>query len=433
MRWLPAGALAASLPLIHGCSSVPPLEKATAGIPMHDIVVRVKCELADAFAERLARPDFHWMSDWTIKADLTLIANESAAVMPSGTFTQFHRSAINKDAGPTSVGGKTLGLVTQFFSFGANASYAETATRSELVSFSLSLRELIRWRNTQPGYRALCNPGSARELAGNLGLQEWVDSALAPVEGPRPDLEAGNHPAPNLPKSGAPPGAKGGPASLIEPTTWAKLHEQATLMFGSLQDFVVNNSCVPQGQAYLAAQRSFFSYYDKWYPVATAYYKRQMDDYYTKFSKLRTVSTDFSKALDSHTAIEKIAADASLTSDSDRFDHAKPYYTSLKLYDRETRSNCVYNLKNVNWSSVKFQDLNPPIDSLSHSVQFVVVYGVGASPSWSLLQWKGPAANGPLASLGGGRTHILNLAMGSASEERSRALQTLTLQQIGTH
>lgn len=99
--------------LAGGCTTVPPLEQATADIPIGDIVLRVKCELADAFSDRINDPYYRWMATWTAKADLTLLANSQAAITPNGNYMQFRRSAVNTDAGPTSVGGKTFGLVQQ--------------------------------------------------------------------------------------------------------------------------------------------------------------------------------------------------------------------------------------------------------------------------------------------------------------------------------
>ena len=58
---------------------------------------------------------------------------------------------------------------------------------------------------------------------------------------------------------------------------------------------------------------------------------------------------------------------------------------------------------------------DPPIDSIGHLIQFVLAYGAGVSPSWSLIALKGPGLNGPLVSGSVNRTHILQLALGSPS------------------
>ena len=69
-----------------GCAFVPALEDATgtsdSPLLVADIVDRVKCELAFAFADKLdpRRGEFIWLQNWTVKADLTLQANEQGGI-----------------------------------------------------------------------------------------------------------------------------------------------------------------------------------------------------------------------------------------------------------------------------------------------------------------------------------------------------------------
>jgi hypothetical protein len=76
---------------------------------------------------------------------------------------------------------------------------------------------------------------------------------------------------------------------------------------------------------------------------------------------------------------------------------------------------------------------DPPIDSVLHSVQFVLAYGASVTPSWTMIQWKGPALNGPAASGQGQRTHILQLALGPRTTsdkiglEQTRLIQNATV------
>jgi hypothetical protein len=65
---------------------------------------------------------------------------------------------------------------------------------------------------------------------------------------------------------------------------------------------------------------------------------------------------------------------------------------------------------------------DPPLDSVGHTVQFLVAFGAGISPSWTLIQWKGPGLNGPSASVTINRTHLLQLALGKP-QEQSRIIQ----------
>jgi hypothetical protein len=76
---------------------------------------------------------------------------------------------------------------------------------------------------------------------------------------------------------------------------------------------------------------------------------------------------------------------------------------------------------------------DPPVDSILHSVQFVVSYGASITPSWTFVNWKGPGINTPEASTQGVRTHILQLALGprtpssKVSTEQERLIQNATI------
>ena len=79
---------------------------------------------------------------------------------------------------------------------------------------------------------------------------------------------------------------------------------------------------------------------------------------------------------------------------------------------------------------------DPPVDSIGHLIQFVVGYGAGISPNWTLIAWKGPGVNGSLISGSVNRTHILQLALGSpqggaSSQEQTRILNNQLLLNLG--
>ncbi len=158
-----------------------------------DVVQRVKCEISDAFDDKLEDPRFSWLRNWTVTTDLTLQANLGGGLSGSGNHTDFFSNIANKVTG---------GNIAQNFIFGASANVTETATRSDVLSFSLSLWELHDWRvnldrdeaeHHVPVERLTCNPGGRRELVGHLGLKEWVDAALNPVANRY--LWAGDHPS----------------------------------------------------------------------------------------------------------------------------------------------------------------------------------------------------------------------------------------------
>lgn len=183
------------VPFLTSCSSVPPLSLATGAtdskVLVGDIVQRVKCEISDAFDDKLEDPRFSWLRNWTVTTDMTLQASTTGTLSGSGSHTDIYPSIAT-----------VASTLAQNFTFGANASYGESANRSDIVSFSLSLWELHDWRRqldraerlaAVPDDRLTCNPGGRRELVGHLGLKEWVDAALEPIAAKL--LFAGDHPS----------------------------------------------------------------------------------------------------------------------------------------------------------------------------------------------------------------------------------------------
>jgi hypothetical protein len=157
---------------VGGCVSVPSLEGNR--IAISEVVERVKCDLADALPDPYKYP---WMANWVAKVDLTLIINEQAGLTPSVSFI---------DLRPTSaVPG--VGNIAQNFILGAGAGATTTAVRTDSLSFSLSLVELRYKRDEQ-----LCKFQAGIGLDGDLGLKEWIASALEPVD--RNVLTVGYHP-----------------------------------------------------------------------------------------------------------------------------------------------------------------------------------------------------------------------------------------------
>jgi hypothetical protein len=182
---------------LTGCSMVPPLGEATGvyedptarshknGIFVGDIVKRVKCELSLSFRDKLIVPNTaqkagkkkgeplpSWLADWTVKADLTLQANEQGGISPNGSYTAYQKNAVNTVAGPTASPGTTLGTVSQFFTLSLNANAGEQAVRSETLSFTVALKELKDWPLNEAGG---CPGEDQRELRGNLGISEWIN------------------------------------------------------------------------------------------------------------------------------------------------------------------------------------------------------------------------------------------------------------------
>lgn len=118
------------------------------------------------------------MRDWTAKVDLTLTTNDLGSVTPAASFvTPMH---------PETLAG--IGSISRMFTFGVGGGVNTTATRTEALSFSLSLAEL---RNKD--YLGKCGPAENLGLLGNLGLKEWMEAALAPASGKKAELRMGFH------------------------------------------------------------------------------------------------------------------------------------------------------------------------------------------------------------------------------------------------
>jgi len=210
-----------------GCTSTPHLSEVTgtsdSPVFIRDVVQRVKCEVSDAFGPKLQDPKYAWLSSWTAHIDLTLQVNENSGISPSGSYTRFQTNAVNFDAGPSTFpAAAARAVVNQFLTVSAGATLSGQAVRTETVSFTLALDELRMWRALvdseerdprRPKESRICNPDPDRGLKGNLGLEEWVESALHPID--IRQLKAGSHPATGakVPSPSTPAPGKSGPSN----------------------------------------------------------------------------------------------------------------------------------------------------------------------------------------------------------------------------
>ncbi|WP_213772871.1 hypothetical protein [Bradyrhizobium sp. dw_78] len=488
-----------------GCTVVPALDQATGSsdsdIFVGDVVNRIKCELVYAFGDKLVfdrkrqlelppddvRRKLLWLSDWTIKADLTLEANEQGGIAPSGSYTVTQRSAVNAAAGPTSVPGTTLGTVAQFFTLSANANAGAQAVRAEVISISFSLKELSEWsRSLGNSLPDRCAIEQQMGLVGHLGLREWIDATLYPVI--NGDLHAGQHPAPgavakpSLPATIAKPSplptGSNDAVSLSPQTNLPPLSPDQLIvtnkMLASIQSDVNDTSDAEKlAASSLAATMSSLAAVEKalaqlnetknrFQSVATKETNQQFsatrDALLNSISSLRDVRDKALKDLcgakatfeeftkngkkcvlhqdeeeGAETALTIInatqaAADSAkqkndLTALTKLFDQAEGVKRSAIQFSKRAEGEADYAQK-LAAAAPTASSPNPPFDSIGHTVEFVVAYGGGISPSWTLLQWKGPGLGGTLASVTVNRTHLLQLALGEPSQpsEQSRII-----------
>ncbi|TYO64726.1 hypothetical protein FXV83_20495 [Bradyrhizobium hipponense] len=424
MRVVRCVALIIAAAILGSCSTVPPLSEATGSIPIRDIVERVKCELADSFSEKIREPHYRWLQYWAAKVDMTLAANNLGSIAPVGSYIE-----------PLG----TASGVAQQFTFGAGASISGQAVRTEAVSFSLSLVELRRWRQEMIAQSVKynlpdpCAPGLRGNLAGDLGLNEWANSALSPVV--TRDLQAGDHPAPGAAKAAAqplvtvkPPTIKGvqGPRQIADEAVKdaAKSYEAAKKSANDAEQASKNAArSIAQSLFREVEDREFLRISRQIASVAEHQAKAARDDEATAKDKTEQAS-----------GIAKTIEDGDTGSEAyQRANQVKTLaedVAKLAADAGEQSKAAIENAKNV---VVRIPD--PPIDSISHSVQFIVTAGASVAPSWTLVRFRGPTGN--LASVTATQTHTLNIALGPRgdngarySQEAVRALQNLTIQQI---
>src|SRR5580692_6374707 len=189
----------------EACTILPELNEASGGIPAFDIVLRTKCELADALADNagyslVIHPEFRWLKTWVAQVDFTLQVLDQATFSPGGSFTQPLRNAYPVSSGPSTVStagvlGTSVSAVAQNFTVAAGVSVNGEAQRTETMSFAFSVDELGRFR-ARPDYGRLCAVSDRTDLRGGLGLKKWLRDTMVPVIGYQELLFAGYHPKP---------------------------------------------------------------------------------------------------------------------------------------------------------------------------------------------------------------------------------------------
>jgi hypothetical protein len=162
--------------IFSGCVTVPQLEPHN--IRIYDVIERVKCDLADALPDPDKYPKYRWLQDWVARIDLTLIINEQSGFTPTVSFIDLRKAA--------AIPG--VGNFMQNFTLGGGLGATATAVRNDNLTFTVSVEELLYRRQTQ-----LCSFSPGIGLSGDLGLREWIVSALEPVE--RGQLTSGWHPS----------------------------------------------------------------------------------------------------------------------------------------------------------------------------------------------------------------------------------------------
>jgi hypothetical protein len=362
------------LSLTEACVRLPTPDDAAKGPQVDDVVKRVKCDLYEAFREPMTAPQgYEWLHTWTAQANLNLIVTDLSQIAPGATFADPLKAV-------------TVPLVvtnfSQSFNFGIGGQLNNTATRNETITFTVSLDEL------QKQYAAgsdKCVFPEYMDLQSDLGIKEWIAQALVPVE--LHDLDVGYH---KPPKSGTSAAAVTKATEQLGPALNGKQFRSA---IGIGHGFVVVGpkppDCIPArreetepaGSAEIALSLAtvacdLFAFQPG--PLQ-AYDLTKLDSQAIIF--IAKTIRDIRQTIVALSSIGEATAQARLA------------------------------LENTAIALSVFVD--PPIDTLAHQAQFIIVVNASASPSWTLLRFKGPSpATGSLLSLTNTKTHTLNLVLG---------------------
>jgi hypothetical protein len=63
----------------------------------------------------------------------------------------------------------------------------------------------------------------------------------------------------------------------------------------------------------------------------------------------------------------------------------------------------------------------PPIDSITHTLEFTIVKSAGIAPTWTLVRFRGQSGNNSLANVSRIDTHKLTVTLGPSEENLSQA------------
>jgi hypothetical protein len=437
-----------------------------------DVVKRVKCELYWAMIDHLppilpplnaklsektggdksSLPKFDnkdqrfWLSQWDATVHLELVLNEQGGVAPGVTYSP---SAFSHS-----------------FSLGIGGGITTQAVRTDDVQFSLSMAELIDEfdlkRAETEGYYNGCTHhgkelGDGAFLNGGLGLEEWTDSALGPTgclssdgeTAPSQTCEEGHgfrylrpgvHPSVSSAATAKPQSVS--PVTIATPAA-AGLGARCT-------DVDCIKKAVQRLQQQLDPKGKLTTDLDKlksnlktiiapMYANAKSQPKlcpRLPAEAETDYSNATTLADE--KLTEANGLVYSIG-DAikdvvpgdvcasyqdsycnAVNSQIDTADAAIVTLSKEELIAAEAGKG-IYKITrdcpDLLITSEKKPALDPPLDNISHTVQFVVASNVTATPSWTLARFKS-STSPSLASLSHNNTQTLSIVLGPASNAK---------------
>jgi hypothetical protein len=393
------------LPLC-ACAVAPPL--ADDAITISEIVQRVKCEIWDAVPApqgKYPTGPYQWLRDWTAKVDLTLETDDTGGISPGVSFINPMRSVTIPGTGTFS----------RMFSVGLGGGLNTQASRTETLSFTLSFAEL-----QNPDYRGVCSEAKGLGLLGNLGLKEWMQAALAPTSGPTPELRLGYHAPPSSGAKAATPRRSQGPSTqeAVDP-----VQREIQKLNGIL--FLVD-SYADEAQRYAKSAQTLAN------SLRNEDLTKAPQEFYRKVQSTVDALAMTQDAIDQ--ANKQIAlADTQMADMKKNYGSVPAVIEALKNASSDVtgaKAKLSAAAKTITAAEGALPP-NGPIDSIAHQVSFVVSLSGNATPSWTLVHFKGPGStNAGLVSASQAITHTLNISMGSPSNSGTGMVSSEQLRQL---
>jgi hypothetical protein len=383
---------------LSGCGWVTPYLHED-GFAVAEIVQRVKCELAYAvpdFRGQYPSGGYQWMKYWTAKVDLTLDVNDQASVKPNASYT-------------TPVVGGT-------FTIGAAGEVTSQAQRTEKLSFTVSMKELVESREQN-----ICELPRRAGLMGNLGLEEWIISSLAPVENRQ--LTIGFH---------QPPAAKGSVVPIAGPGTGASSLKGPESRAKRLLNSAV--AALQAGEANAAKAREYAQ------RARDSALKERFQQTYNLVERTNAYFEAATRQLDSAVdlAWKSGIADRDATTEAEKLSTADRTLQAGIAGAAKLASDAATKAKAIGADAWALLPRDTPIDSIVHTVKFMVTVGASATPNFTLVQFRGPGLTTPFASASQIRTNTLDVVLGmpanpggkALSEEQNRQLLNIQFDQL---
>jgi hypothetical protein len=412
-------------------------------ISINEVVKRVKCEIRDAIADRLGK-QYAWFNKWTITADLSLSVNDNSQISPGLVLThQFLAGAI-----PARVTG-----FSQSSSLGLGGQASTTAARTEIVSFSTSVKEIRSEFFDKKEQKSLaatngyngCLPYGAipMDLTGKLGLKEWVDSALGPVTAPvgpgldRPLLREGLHKPAKAPGGGATAkasGANGGGGAGAQfnfAFDFPKFEELNPDLFSEkqpstdpaelkrLEDIKQKLRAIQNEEEGLKQAESLIA--KEKATIKTMADKKQVGEPLSEadYKELKKAQMGLTDVVRQQKAVLKainvvlplLHEACGCTSEKDAKTSEDQWMGTALTVLKTDKERLIAAIPKP--PAPKY---DPPIDAISHQVSFIIVFNGSVNPTWTMLNFKGPSpSSGSFLSGTDTNTHTLTIVMSEPS------------------